>query len=199
MIEQLIELDQELFLYLNGLGNTYWDAFWLTYTAKIHWIPLYATLAYLIYRRLGTKMVVLTLITAILMVSFTDQITNLFKHGLERLRPCHEAGVAEVMRLVKDGCGGRYGYFSGHSSNSMGVAVIVGLILKNKYKYLLPMLIVWSILMGYSRIYIGVHYPLDVVSGLTFGAISGFGFYKLDKYLQSRFTLNEPDQELDKN
>ena len=81
MIDRLIELDQELFLYLNGLGNVYWDAFWMAYTAKLHWIPLYAVLLYLLYRRLGTKMVLLTILTTVLMVSFTDQITNLFKHG----------------------------------------------------------------------------------------------------------------------
>ena len=193
MLEQIIEFDKELFLYLNGLGNDLWDSFWMFYTDKTHWIPFYLLLAYLIYRRLGTKMVVLTLITTILMISFTDQVTNLFKYSFERLRPCHQGGVKEIMRLVKANCGGQFGYFSGHSSNAMGVAVIVGLILKDKYKYLIYLLIIWAILMGYSRIYIGVHYPLDVLSGFIFGGLSGFGFYKLDKYLQTRFTLKERD------
>lgn len=196
MLEQLVEFDRELFLYLNGLGSETWDWFWMSYTTKWHWIPLYALLAYLIYKRLGTKMVILTLITAIFMVSFTDQVTNLFKHGFERLRPCHQEGVEEFMRLVKEGCGGRFGYFSGHSSNSMGVAILVGLILRDKYKYLVYVLFVWALLMGYSRIYIGVHYPLDVLSGFIFGGLSGFMFYKLDKYLQSRYTLKEVDQGL---
>jgi undecaprenyl-diphosphatase len=189
MIEQLIEYDKELFIYLNGLGNVFWDAFWLTYTAKLHWIPFYALLGYLMYKKLNSKMFVLTLVTIALMITFTDQITNLFKHGFERFRPCHEDGVAEVMRLVRSSCGGLYGYFSGHSSNSMSLAIFVGLILRSKYKFILPLLIVWSILMGYSRIYVGAHYPLDVVSGLIFGGLSGFMFYKLDKYLQSRFKL----------
>jgi len=196
MLDQLIEFDTELFLYLNRLGTETWDWFWMAYTTKWHWIPFYALLAYLLYKRLGTKMVVLTIIIAILMISFTDQITNLFKSGFERFRPCHQDGVKDIMRLVKENCGGRYGYFSGHSSNSMGVAMLVGLMLKNKYKYLIYILVIWAILMGYSRIYIGVHYPLDVISGFIFGGLSGFGFYKLDKYLQSRFTLKEVDEGL---
>lgn len=189
MIEQLIEYDKELFLYLNGLGNVYWDAFWLFYTAKLHWIPFYALLCYLMYKRLNSKMFILTLVVIALLVTFTDQVTNLFKNGFERFRPCYEDGVAEYMRLVRETCGGRYGYFSGHSSNSMGVAIFVGLMLRNTYKYILPILIIWSLLMGYSRIYVGAHYPLDVLSGLIFGGLSGFMFYKLDKYLQSRFVL----------
>ncbi|WP_047547879.1 phosphatase PAP2 family protein [Psychroserpens sp. Hel_I_66] len=187
MIEQLIEYDQELFIYLNGMGNVFWDAFWLTYTAKLHWIPFYALLGYLMYKKLDSKMFVLTLVTIALMITFTDQVTNLFKDGFMRLRPCYEDGVAEVMRLVRKTCGGRYGYFSGHASNSMGLAFFVGLMLRSKYKYMLPILIVWAALMGYSRIYVGAHYPLDVLSGMLFGGVSGFMFYKLDKYIQSRF------------
>lgn len=189
MIEQLLQYDKELFLFLNNLGTETWDGFWMFYTTKFNWIPFYVLLAYLMYKRLGTKMFVLTLLTVVLMISFTDQVTNLFKHGFERLRPCQEESLNGLMRLVKSSCGGKYGYFSGHSSNSMSVAILVGLMLKDRYKYLIYLLIIWSLAMGYSRIYIGVHYPLDVLSGFIFGALSGYAFYKLDKYLQTRFTI----------
>ncbi len=191
MIEQLVQLDTELFLYLNNLGNTSWDGFWMFYTTKFNWIPFYAVLAYLMYKRLNTKMFLLTLLVIALMITFTDQITNVFKKVLVmRLRPCHNDEIQGMFRLVKEYCGGRYGYFSGHASNSMAIAVFTSLMLRAKYKYLPYLMIVWALAMGYSRIYIGVHYPLDVLSGMLFGALSGFVFYRLDRYLQFRFRLS---------
>ena len=191
MLEQLIQQDQELFLYLNGLGTTTWDGFWMTYTTKIYWAPLYAVLLYLMFKKYNSKAFVLSIVTIALMVAFTDQITNLFKNHIAlRPRPCFQDGIVEHMRLVKSYCGARYGYFSGHSSNSMAVAVFSGLILAYKYKKLIYVLIPWALLMGYSRIYVGVHYPLDVISGGIFGAFSGFIFHKLNNYLHKRFSLN---------
>ena len=121
--------------------------------------------------------------------SIHDQITNLFKYGIARPRPCHEADVMVAMRLVKSWCGGAYGYFSGHASNSMAVAIFSGFMLKYRFKYLIYFLIIWAIAMGYSRIYIGVHYPLDVLSGMIFGGLSGYMFYRFEGYLHKRFTL----------
>lgn len=188
MLEELVKLDTELFIYLNGLGTETWDAFWLFYTTKFNWIPFYALLLFLMYKRLNVKMFLFTILIIVLMVTFTDQITNLFKKVLVmRLRPCYNPEIDEIIRLVKRSCGGKYGYFSGHSSNSMAVAVFSGLMLKARYKYLPYVLVIWAIAMGYSRIYIGVHYPLDVVSGMLFGVFSGFLFYKLFRYIQYRF------------
>ncbi|APX99863.1 phosphatase PAP2 family protein [Lacinutrix venerupis] len=191
MLEQLVELDHELFLYLNSLGNVYWDAFWMAYTAKFHWIPFYALLVYLMYRRLNSKMFILTLIVIVFMITFTDQVANLFKSGVGRLRPCHNAKLIDSMRLVKSYCGGQFGYFSGHASNAMAVAIFTGILLKDKYKYLIYFMLIWALFMGYSRIYIGVHFPLDVLSGFVFGGLSGYAFYRLDKYLQQRFIYNK--------
>ncbi|MGB5363970.1 MAG: phosphatase PAP2 family protein, partial [Aureibaculum sp.] len=89
---------------------------------------------------------------------------------------------------VKSSCGGKFGYFSGHASNSMAVAVFAGLLLRNKYKYLAFLLLFWAALMAYSRIYIGVHFPLDVISGMIFGAFSGWLYYKIIMYIQTKFT-----------
>lgn len=118
--------------------------------------------------------------------TFTDQVTNLFKDGFQRPRPCRTKDIEGLVRFVAPRCG-KYGFFSGHSSNSMAVAVFVGLLLRPYYKKLIFVLLFWCALVAYSRIYVGVHYPLDIVSGLTFGALAGFMFYKLQAYLRKRF------------
>ena len=188
MIDQLLHYDKELFLFLNGLGNVPWDGFWMAYTTKFNWVPFYAILLYLIFKNLDKKTFISSLFVITLMIVFTDQTTNLFKDGFERLRPCYDEDIKGLMRLVRDTCGGKFGYFSGHASNSMAVAVFAGLVLRNKYRYFVFLMLFWAALMAYSRIYIGVHFPFDAISGMIFGAFSGFIFYKLIKYLQKKFT-----------
>lgn len=192
MLEELVKLDTELFVYLNGLGTESWDGFWMFYTTKFNWIPFYGLLLYLMYKRINnTKVFLYTLLIIVLMVTFTDQITNLFKRILVmRLRPCYNPEIENIIRLVKSTCGGKHGYFSGHASNSMAVAVFTSLMLRAKFKYIPYLLVFWAIGMGYSRIYVGVHYPLDVLSGMLFGAFSGFLFYKLYKFVTLKMVTN---------
>ena len=185
-MDQLLEYDKELFLFLNNLGSSSWDGLWLVITSITAWIPLYVFLLFLVYKKYGFKTLLVVIVSVALMVTFTDQITNLFKRLFERPRPCRAEGVMEQMRFVAKRCG-LYGFFSGHSSNSMAAAVFTGLLLRPFYKYLIFILLFWSAIVAYSRIYVGVHYPLDIVCGLTFGAISGFLFYKLALYLISKF------------
>ena len=182
MLDQILQLDTDTFIFLNSLGTERWDAFWLAYTSKFNWIPFYSVLLYLIFRQVQLKAFLIIIVAAALMILVTDQVTNLFKNGFHRLRPCHLAEIIDGMRLVKAHCGGQYGFFSGHASNTMAAAFFIGLILKRRFKYLLYILIVWAILMGYSRIYIGVHYPLDVLLGMLFGILTGTLFYKLSVY-----------------
>ncbi len=187
MLEQLLQYDTDLFLYLNNLGTPTWDQFWLVVTDKLTFVPLYAILLFLIYKKMGVKTLLLTVVVVALMITFTDQITNLFKYVIaKRPRPCREEDLQEVMRFIAKRCG-RYGFFSGHSSNSMAAAVFAGLLLKKYYKNLIFILLLWSAVVAYSRIYVGVHYPLDIICGMTFGAMAGFGFYKLHGYLKGRF------------
>ena len=187
MLEQLLELDTELFLYLNKLGSSSWDNFWLIITDKITFVPLYAILLFLIYKKYGLKSLLIMVLVITAMVAFTDQITNAFKYGFMRPRPCRlDSLLDEGMRFIAERCG-RYGFFSGHSSNTMAAAVFGGLVLRPYYKNLIFFLLFWSFVVAYSRIYVGVHYPLDIVCGMTFGALSGFGFFKLNTYLLKRF------------
>jgi len=189
MIDQLLQYDTELFLYLNNLGTDPWDNLWLIITDKLTFIPLYALLLFLLYKKFGVKSLLVFVVVVTLMITFTDQITNVFKRGFQRPRPCGEADLIDQMRFIAVRCG-KYGFFSGHSSNSMAAAVFAGLMLKSYYKNLIFILLFWSAVVAYSRIYVGVHYPIDIVCGLTFGALSGFLFYKLANYLLSRFVKN---------
>lgn len=186
MIDQILQYDTELFIYLNNLGTETWDPFWLAYTSKFNWIPFYALLLYLLYKHVGKKPMLITIVMVALMILVTDQVTNLFKHGFQRMRPCHLAEIADNIRLVRDGCGGRYGFFSGHASNTMAAAIFIGLTLKDRFKYLLYILIVWAFLMAYSRVYIGVHYPMDILVGMSFGVLTGVVFYKLNHFAIKR-------------
>lgn len=187
MLDQLLQLDEDLFIFLNSLGNSSWDGFWLVVTDKLTFIPLYAILLFLIYKKLGLKSLLILILVVAAMITFTDQITNLFKYVIaKRPRPCREEHLKEVMRFVAGGCG-RYGFFSGHAANSMAAAVFAGLLLRPYYKNLIFFLLFWSATVAYSRIYVGVHYPLDIVCGLAFGGLSGFMFYKLQWCLRKRF------------
>ena len=186
-MDSLLLWDQELFLWLNSLGSEPFDAFWMTVTDKRYTIGLYAILTAVMSKRLGWKNTLWMLLVITLLITFTDQVTNLFKDGFKRLRPCHEAGLSDIMRQVKPGCGGKYGYFSGHASNSMAAAVFGGLILRPYFKSLIFILLFWSAMVAYSRIYVGVHFPIDIICGMIFGAISGYLFYKLSGVLIQRF------------
>ena len=177
-MDALLLWDQELFLWLNGLGSEPFDALWMTVTNKRYTIGFYAILTAVMSKRLGWKNTLWMLLTIALLITFTDQITNLFKDGFKRLRPCHEVGLTDIMRQVKPGCGGKYGYFSGHASNSFAMATFFVVLFARHLKWLRWLFLV-AALVAYSRIYIGVHYPLDVISGTCFGILGGWLFAKL--------------------
>jgi len=189
MWEQWIAYDKELFLFLNNLGNANWDGFWLFVTNKLSWIPLYLGLLLLSYKLFGTKKTLVLLISMALLILVTDQLANFFKYGVQRLRPCHDEEVNGLMRLVKEYCGGKFGYFSAHAANHMAVAVFFTYLLGKKRWYIGVFLIFWAFLVAYSRIYIGVHFPLDVLSGLGIGLILSWLFVKLYIFALHRFPL----------
>ena len=189
MLEEILKYDTELFQYLNGLGNTSWDSFWLIITHKLAAIPLYAFLLYLVYRHYGIKGSLVIMVCVALMITSTDQIANLFKHGFQRPRPCQLEELKPTIRQIAKNCG-RYGYFSAHAASSMAAAVFLSLTLKRCYRFLPVILIVWALLVGYSRIYLGVHYPLDVLTGFVIGGVLGALFYRLQLWGQIKFNPN---------
>ena len=189
MIETLLQYDEQLFLFLNNLGTPSWDEFWRIVTEKWSSLPLYALLLFLVFKKFGIKATLVVMLCAAIMITATDQLANLFKYILfKRPRPCREQELELLMRFVADGCG-RYGYFSAHAASSMAAAVFLVLLLKPYCKALPFLLLLWASVVAYSRIYLGVHYPLDIITGMFFGAWIGLAVYKLNVWAQGRFTL----------
>jgi undecaprenyl-diphosphatase len=178
-VEELIALDQELFVFLNQMGSHTFDGFWLLMTHKATNISLYLVLSFVFLKQTQLKTFLKLLLFVGLLILVTDQVTNLFKSGFERFRPCHEPTLNGMVRLVKSSCGGMYGYFSGHASNSFALAVFFSCLFGAKYRKLPFILLFIAFLVAYSRVYIGVHYPLDIVSGMAFGSLVGLLFYRI--------------------
>ena len=159
-----------MFLQLNSFGSSFWDPFFLLLSHKATNVVFYLSLLLYIGYKRNTQQAVILFFLAVLLVVITDQITNAFKYGFERLRPCYTEGIKEKMRWVKEGCGGRYSFFSGHASNSFALATFFGFIF-SKYKRLLPLMVGLAAAVAYSRIYLGVHFPLDILCGSLFGIL----------------------------
>ena len=180
-METLVEFDVSLFLYLNNLGSSFFDPLWLVITNKFASIPLYLVLIYLLYKNIGLHKTILSLVVVALMITATDQLSYAVKHSVMRLRPCGDPSLEGLGRFVAD-CGS-FGYFSGHATSSFALAIFLGSILKPFYKYIFSALILWAIIVSYSRIYVGVHFPGDVLTGILVGSLLGFLFYELYKFL----------------
>lgn len=187
MIDSLINYDVELLIFLNNLGNIQWDGFWLFMTNKFSAIPLYILLLFFTYKYYGLKRTIVVLVFVALLIAVSDQTSNLFKYGFKRLRPCRDSLIIPLIRSVGGKCGGLYSYFSAHASSTMSLAIYFGLLLKKQLKYLLSILFLWSVVVAYSRVYIGMHFPLDILTGLIIGAVNGLLFYILVNSLMKKF------------
>ncbi|SHG09574.1 undecaprenyl-diphosphatase [Flavobacterium segetis] len=184
MLEKLLTLDTDLFVFLNGLGSSTYDALWLLITRQSNWIPLFLLLLYVIFKKLGGKQTLYLLFFVAVLVTFTDQMTNLFKNGFERLRPCNNPEINSFIRVVQ--VRNSFSFFSGHASNSMAVATLIYFTLRSYFKYF-SLLFLWPFIFAYSRIYLGLHYPIDILTGYLFGFVFGFLMFKIYKIAQQRY------------
>jgi undecaprenyl-diphosphatase len=170
------QLDQQVFLFLNSLNSPFWDKVMSTISLVVVWVPLYLAIILYLGFRYKKKLLVIFLFI-ILAVSFTDQTALLIKNTVERLRPCHEPSLEGLVHLVKGRCGGKFGFVSSHAANSFNVALLSLMFIRRRWYSI--SIIIWATLIGYSRIYLGVHYPGDVLCGSILGAFTGWGVYML--------------------
>ncbi len=185
MIEKVLSLDTELFVYLNSLGSETYDGFWLFITRQANWAPFFLILLYVIFKKLGPKQTLYLLLFIAILITFTDQVTNLFKHSFQRLRPCNNPEIQSFIRIVKSS--NSFSFFSGHAANSMAVTTFLYLAVGRRYFKFFGFLVLWPFLFAYSRIYLGLHYPGDILTGYLFGISSGFLVFKCYQIIQKKY------------
>lgn len=178
MIEQLISYDKQLLLYLNSHHTTFLDHLMWLASDRFIWIPLYLWFLWLLFRE-HRKNFWVVLIAIALMILVSDQLCNLFKNSVLRLRPSNDPTIMAMVHLVKGYTGGTYGFYSAHASNAFAVASFVSLTVQQGKKLVIPIAFTFAILVSYSRIYLGVHFPGDVMTGLLAGTLIGFLTHKL--------------------
>ena len=183
MLDRIKQIDTELLIFFNNLGNKSWDPLWVSITDKFTFLPLFILIIFFLFKKNGTKGLLVILLFISVLILFTDQFTNVVKDFTQRLRPCRLDELQGLLRDIDIRCG-KYGFFSAHAANSISVTIfIINCVDESVKKFLKPVLILWVMIFSYSRIYLGVHYPLDTVFGLSFGIFSGFLF----KYIYNYF------------
>lgn len=179
MLEDFLEKDRELLVFLNNLGSERWDAFWLFITNQFNWIPLFLLVFYLIIKKYGWKKGGIIILTMALLVAFSDQLTNLIKDTTERLRPNNDPRVKDLLRpqLIRPGS---FSFISGHATTSTFFATYAVLLFRKTHKYIW-LLFIFPALFAYSRVYLGVHFPIDITCGIITGVVLGSLYYLLIK------------------
>ena len=184
MLDYLIHLDKKLFIFFNNLGSKPFDEIWLLITKQINWIPFFLILLFILYKKLGTKKLGIAILILAALITFTNEITDVIKFSVQRVRPCNDDTLAGLIRVVKDS--DTFSYFSGHASNSTASMMFVYLILRRYYKYSY-LIFLYPLIFAYSRIYLGLHFPLDIISGYVFGGFTGILFYRIFSKIISKY------------
>ncbi len=184
-IEKILELDTRLFLYLNRFHNDFWDTIMLMITRKEPWFPFFAAILYFIFKNFRSKSWLIFIFIGITIL-LSDQISVLLKESIQRFRPVHNPEIEHLVHNVLRK-GSLYGFISSHAANVFAVFAFSTRIFRNRSFWLL--MLFWAIVVSYSRIYSGVHYPLDILGGALLGWLIGVGTYKLMMLIEIHFFL----------
>ncbi|MCD4794964.1 MAG: phosphatase PAP2 family protein [Bacteroidales bacterium] len=186
VIDYLIQIDTNLFLFLNKYHNEFFDIIMSNISKKMIWLPLYIFVAFLLFKKYKLKTGLILLVFFGLLITVSDQTSvHLFKNVFQRLRPCYNPEIHESMHYLKLS-GGHYGFVSSHAANAFAFASLSLLLLKNKLYSIL--IIFWAFIVSYSRIYLGVHYPGDIIGGALLGiSISILIYIIIKKILKKEF------------
>ena len=179
MLESIIQLDKDVLIFLNNLGNETWDPVWLFITKQFNWVPFFAVILFFMVKHFGWKKAGFILLAIAVLITFSDQFTNLIKNTTQRLRPCNDPTIKDMLRIVKPT--GGYSFMSGHATTSTFFSVFAILLLRKKMKQYAFFILLFPILFSYSRLYLGVHFPIDILVGITIGFTFGNLYFLLFK------------------
>lgn len=183
LLQWATDLDTDVFLFFNGMHNTYFDHFMYIYTGKWIWIPLYISIFYVLLRNLHGKIFLCCLAVMALGIVFADQIcSQLIRPCVERMRPSNlDNPLSDFVHIVNNNRAGRYGFPSCHAANTFMLAFFVCLLFRNRW--LTSFMMAWALLTCYSRVYLGVHYPGDLLVGALIGMAVAWPMYRLFAWL----------------
>lgn len=189
MIEYLNDIDADALLAVNGLHDMFQDAFWWLLTAK--WSSLLMVLALVwILLRQNRRHALLVLAMLVLAVLMADQVSSgLIKHLVERLRPTHDPSLESMVHVINGYRGGLYGFVSSHAANFFAVSTFLSLVMRQRWVAF--SLFTWALLQCYSRMYLGVHYPGDILGGIVVGVLAGWLVWCIMRWIQHRWRLPE--------
>lgn len=186
MLETIKALDESLFLFLNAHHTLFFDRVMWLFSEKLFWGPLYIWFLWLLHKKYP-KHYWTVLVAIVLMIVASDQLCNLSKEGFMRLRPSQEPHLQAMVHIVNDYRGGLYGFYSGHAANAFAVAFFMITLVSGKRRYIIPFALTYAVLTAYCRIYLGVHYPVDVLTGAIAGAIIGTGFALVHDKIRAKY------------
>ena len=177
MLDWLDYIDKQLFLFLNSLNSPLSDWVWHLITSIPTWIPFYILLLFFVIKVFKKDSIYL-IVSILLVILCSDQFTSSFmKPFFGRLRPCHDDEIGQLVHIVKK-CGGQFGFASGHSANSFGIAIFIWMVFRYYWKWTW-LIFVWASVVAFSRIMVGVHYPGDIITGGLVGIFFGWMLFKI--------------------